>query len=169
MVSQAGLNLWYGYLKITGSTGALARNAPVLKDRMKLPFVVVPSMETEAIIQLKQHFTKVCVRYIDRIKLQQLNSRVREKKNSKKRILSVALTLNRFCASLMWKIWEINVHVHHKLQCNFTDYIEQECIAPILPKFSLTTKMVLSQNVDERNQMFWNIHTKETKTGASYN
>ncbi|CAL5349189.1 unnamed protein product [Camellia sinensis] len=43
MESQAGLNLWYGYLKITGSTGAFERNAPVLKGRRKSPFVVVPS------------------------------------------------------------------------------------------------------------------------------
>lgn len=41
--SQAGLNLWYGYLNITGCTGAPERNAPLLNGRRKLPFVVVPS------------------------------------------------------------------------------------------------------------------------------
>ena len=57
MESQAGLNLWYGYLKITGRTGALERNAPVLNGRMKSPFVVVPSaVSTKAIIKLKQDY-----------------------------------------------------------------------------------------------------------------
>lgn len=69
MVSQAGLNLWYGYLKITGSTGALARNAPVLKGRMKSPFVVVPSMETRSNYTTKTAaLGKVCERYMDLIK-----------------------------------------------------------------------------------------------------
>lgn len=33
MVSHAGLNLWYGYLRITGRTGAFGKNAPVLNGR----------------------------------------------------------------------------------------------------------------------------------------
>jgi len=45
MESQAGLNLWYGYFKITGSTGAFAKKPPVLNGRRKSPFVVVPSAE----------------------------------------------------------------------------------------------------------------------------
>ena len=45
MESQAGLNLLKGYLRITGSTGAFAKNAPVLNGRRKPPFVVVPSVE----------------------------------------------------------------------------------------------------------------------------
>ena len=47
MESQAGLNLWYGYLKITGSTGAFAKKAPVLNGRRKSPLVVVPSASTK--------------------------------------------------------------------------------------------------------------------------
>lgn len=34
IVSQAGLNLLYGYLSKTGSTGTLAKNAPVLNGRI---------------------------------------------------------------------------------------------------------------------------------------
>lgn len=43
--SQAKPNLWYGYLKINGSTGALDKNAPVLNGRRNSPLVVVPSVE----------------------------------------------------------------------------------------------------------------------------